>query len=83
MFSSILHSLIAHHDLKPENVLMISTNEKADLRVLDFGLSKLIEPYGILSYVAPEVLLDILYGKEVDFGVLVLLLIYVRWFFTF
>ncbi len=83
MFSRILHSLIAQHDLKPENVLMISTNEKADLRVLDFGLSKLIEPYGILSYVAPEVLLDILYGKEVDFGVLVLLLIYVRWFFTF
>ena len=33
------------------------------------------EPYGILSDVAPEVLLDILYGKEVDFGVLVLLLI--------
>ena len=82
MFSSILHSLIAHHDLKPENVLMISTNEKADLRVLDFGLSKIIEPeekctepYGILSDVATEVLLDILYGKEVDFGVLVLLLI--------
>jgi hypothetical protein len=57
--------------------------KKQNLRVLDFGLSKLIEPYGILSYVAPEVLLDILYGKEVDFGVLVLLLIYVRWFFTF
>ena len=82
MFSSILHSLIAHHDLKPENVLMTTTNEKADLRVLDFGLSKIIEPeekctepYGILSDVAPEVLLDILYGKEVDFRFLVLLLI--------
>ena len=44
MFSSILHSLIAHHDLKPENVLMTTTNEKADLRMLDFDLSKIIEP---------------------------------------
>ncbi len=82
MFSSILHSLIAHHDLKSENVLMTSTNEKSDLRVLDFGLSKIIEPeekctqpYGILSDIATEVLLDILYGKEVDFRFLVLILI--------
>ena len=41
--------------------LMTTTNEKADLRVLDFGLSKIIEPeekytepYGILSDVATE-----------------------------
>jgi len=69
-----IHSYgIAHRDLKPENVLMTSTDEKADLRILDFGLSKIIgpdekctEPYGTLSYVAPEVLLDIPYGKEVD-----------------
>ena len=64
---------IAHRDLKPENVLMTSKDENADLRILDFGLSKIIgpdekctEPYGTLSYVAPEVLLDIPYGKEVD-----------------
>ena len=64
---------IAHRDLKPENVLMTSNDENADLRILDFGLSKIIgpdekctEPYGTLSYVAPEVLLDIPYGKEVD-----------------
>ena len=81
MFSSILHSLIAHHDLKPENVLMTTTNEKADLRVLDFGLSKIIgpeekctEPYGILSDVATEVLLDILYGKEVDYFLVLILI---------
>ena len=69
-----IHSYgIAHRDLKPENVLMTSNDENADLRILDFGLSKIIgpnektrEPYGTLSYVAPEVLLDIPYGKEVD-----------------
>ena len=69
-----IHSYgIAHRDLKPENVLMTSNDDKADLRILDFGLSKIIgpdekctEPYGTLSYVAPEVLLDIPYGKEVD-----------------
>ncbi len=69
-----IHSYgIAHRDLKPENVLMTSKDENADLRILDFGLSKIIgpdekctEPYGTLSYVAPEVLLDKPYGKEVD-----------------
>jgi tRNA A-37 threonylcarbamoyl transferase component Bud32 len=69
-----IHSYgIAHRDLKPENVLMTSNDDNADLRILDFGLSKIIgpnektrEPYGTLSYVAPEVLLDIPYGKEVD-----------------
>ena len=52
---------------------MTSKNDEADLRILDFGLSKIIgpeekctEPYGTLSYVAPEVLLDVPYGKEVD-----------------
>ena len=69
-----IHSYgIAHRDLKPENVLMTSNDEKADLRILDFGLSKIIgpdekctEPYGTLSYVAPEVLLDIPYNQKVD-----------------
>ena len=69
-----IHSYgIAHRDLKPENVLMTSDDENADIRILDFGLSKIIgpeekctEPYGTLSYVAPEVLLDEPYGKEVD-----------------
>ena len=56
--------------------------KKARAFTSKYGLSKIIEPeekctqpYGILSDVATEVLLDILYGKEVDFGVLVLLLI--------
>ena len=38
-----IHSYgIAHRDLKPENVLMTSKDDDADLRILDFGLSKII-----------------------------------------
>jgi hypothetical protein len=69
-----LHSYgIAHRDLKPENILMTDNSETADIRLLDFGLSKIIgpnetcrEPYGTLSYVAPEVLLEKPYTKAVD-----------------
>ena len=51
-----LHSYgIAHRDLKPENIIMTDTTDDADLRILDFGLSKIIgphetatEPYGTL-----------------------------------
>jgi len=69
-----IHSYgIAHRDLKPENILMTDSTEDADIRLLDFGLSKIIgptqnctEPYGTLSYVAPEVLLEHPYTKSVD-----------------
>ena len=47
---------------------MTDNSDEADIRLLDFGLSKIIgpnekcsEPYGTLSYVAPEVLLDVPY----------------------
>ncbi len=51
-----IHSYgIAHRDLKPENILMTDASETADIRLLDFGLSKIIgptdfctEPYGTL-----------------------------------
>ena len=69
-----LHSFgVAHRDLKPENVLMVSNDDDADLKIVDFGLSKIIgpneqtvDPFGTLAYVAPEVLLQKPYGKEVD-----------------
>ena len=64
---------ICHRDIKPENVLMTSKNENSDIRLLDFGLSKIIgpnetckEPYGTLTYCAPEILLDEPYTKQVD-----------------
>ena len=64
---------VIHRDLKPENVLMTSDKEDGDLRILDFGLSKIsipnekcTEPYGTLTYCAPEIILDEPYNKEVD-----------------
>ena len=40
-----LHSFgIAHRDLKPENILMEDTSENTDLKIVDFGLSKIIGP---------------------------------------
>lgn len=69
-----LHSYgIAHRDLKPENVLMVDESEDSDVKIVDFGLSKMVgpnekctEPFGTLSYVAPEVLLQHPYDKSVD-----------------
>ena len=64
---------IAHRDIKPENVLLTSEDEDADIRLLDFGLSKIVgpnqkctEPYGTLTYCAPEIILDKPYLKTVD-----------------
>lgn len=52
---------------------MVTDNDDTDLKIVDFGLSKIIgpnesslDPFGTLSYVAPEVLLQKPYGKEVD-----------------
>jgi len=60
-----LHSYgVAHRDLKPENILMSDDSEAAECKIVDFGLSKFIgpsmtslDPFGTLSYVAPEVLM--------------------------
>ena len=69
-----LHSFgVAHRDLKPENILMSDNSDTAECKIVDFGLSKIIgpsqtslDPFGTLSYVAPEVLLQKPYGKEID-----------------
>ena len=64
---------IVHRDLKPENVLMTSKEDDSDIRILDFGLSKMIgpnekctEPYGTLTYCAPEIIIDEPYTQAVD-----------------
>ena len=69
-----MHSYgVVHRDLKPENVLMTSTDEDSEIRILDFGLSKILgpyekcdEPYGTLTYCAPEIIVDEPYSKPVD-----------------
>ena len=64
---------ITHRDLKPENVLMTSKEDDADIRILDFGLGKIIgpnekclEPFGTIIYVAPEIISKKPYSKNVD-----------------
>jgi len=64
---------IAHRDLKLENILLTSTDDNFDIKLLDFGLSKIIgptefckEPYGTIAYVSPEILLDQPYNKSTD-----------------
>ena len=79
---------ITHRDLKPENILMTSDDEDADIRILDFGLGKIIgpnekcnEPYGTLVYAAPEIILKKPYTKIVDswsIGVITYIMLYGR-----
>ena len=64
---------IIHRDLKPENILMTDITDDADIRLVDFGLGKMIgpgekcdEPFGTFSYVAPEVLQEKPYDFKVD-----------------
>ena len=64
---------IVHRDLKPENILMTNETDTADIRLVDFGLGKIIGPgetctesFGTFSYVAPEVLKEKPYNFKVD-----------------
>lgn len=54
---------IVHRDLKPENFLMTTKDENAELKVIDFGLSRFLQQGEIMHarvgtpyYIAPEVL---------------------------
>lgn len=64
---------IAHRDLKPENILMSDDSDTASIKLVDFGLSKFlgptqksVEPFGTMSYAAPEILSQKPYSIEVD-----------------
>lgn len=63
---------VVHRDLKPENFLLTTKAADADLKVIDFGLSKVCQPNEVMHarvgtpyYIAPEVL-DKHYGAECD-----------------
>ena len=56
IFKQILQSLnychnqgIAHRDLKPENFLFETNEESSDLKIIDFGLSKIIKSQGAFN----------------------------------
>jgi serine/threonine protein kinase len=75
-----LHSLgIVHRDIKPENLLCSGKPREGssfpfgDVKIADFGLSKLVHPgevltmpCGTLAYAAPEVISRQGYGREAD-----------------
>ena len=69
-----LHDMdICHRDLKPENLLLRNPEADTDVKIADFGLSKIVSTQvmmqtacGTPGYVAPEVLNATGYAKEVD-----------------
>ncbi|KAF9974902.1 hypothetical protein BGZ73_001600 [Actinomortierella ambigua] len=66
------HRGIMHRDLKPENILVMD-KDTMTVKISDFGLAKMTGEElfmntmcGTPSYVAPEVLMKVSYGKAVD-----------------
>eukprot|EP01116_Phalansterium_solitarium_P005805 TRINITY_DN178_c0_g1_i2.p1 TRINITY_DN178_c0_g1~~TRINITY_DN178_c0_g1_i2.p1 ORF type:complete len:259 (-),score=68.20 TRINITY_DN178_c0_g1_i2:443-1219(-) len=64
---------VVHRDLKPENLLYVNDHQDSDIKLADFGLSKIVGNSMLLNtacgtpgYVAPEVLKCIGYDKAVD-----------------
>ena len=70
---------IIHRDLKPDNILLADIGSNFTVKLMDFGLGKIIghqektvEGYGTLCFVAPEIILRTPYNNSVDiwsFGV--------------
>ena len=69
-----MHNLgIIHRDLKLSNIALTNHNNKIEIRILDFGLSKILGPnqycnegYGTPGYAAPEVISRFNYNFEAD-----------------
>ena len=64
---------IIHRDLKPDNIMLTEASDKGNIKIMDFGLSKIlgkkeksIDGFGTLTFVSPEVLIRKPYNKEVD-----------------
>mmetsp|Transcript_34634 Transcript_34634/g.69966 ORF Transcript_34634/g.69966 Transcript_34634/m.69966 type:complete len:781 (-) Transcript_34634:3058-5400(-) len=64
---------VAHRDLKPQNLLLVSKDDDADIKVADFGFAKrvhvpnsLMTRCGTPTYVAPEVLKNHPHDMMVD-----------------
>ena len=64
---------IIHRDLKPDNIMLTESNDKGHIKIMDFGLSKILgkkektsDGFGTLTFVSPEVLIRKPYNKEID-----------------
>lgn len=89
---SVSHSIhylhtygIVHRDIKPENIVLVDDTENSEVKLVDFGLAKILAPLektqeqvGTLCYTAPEIIKGEKYEKNVDMwslGVLSYLLV--------
>jgi len=75
---AFIHSKgIMHRDLKPENILLVSRTSDVEVKISDFGLAKHSKDYprrlprshsicGSDFYLAPEVIKQDEYGREID-----------------
>jgi serine/threonine protein kinase len=75
---------IIHRDLKPENLLLTNKAESAEIKIIDFGLAKIMQDsvarsfLGTRGYLAPEMLQRHSYDKAIDIwalGVIVFVLL--------
>jgi serine/threonine protein kinase len=68
---------VIHRDLKPENILLVSRSSNTDIKISDFGLAKISKDFprrlprshsicGSDFYLAPEVIKQEEYGREID-----------------
>lgn len=68
---------VMHRDLKPENILLCSRHSDTDVKISDFGLAKMSKNFperlprsnsicGSDFYLAPEIIKQEEYGREVD-----------------
>eukprot|EP00276_Gloeochaete_wittrockiana_P004149 CAMPEP_0184660824 /NCGR_PEP_ID=MMETSP0308-20130426/35427_1 /TAXON_ID=38269 /ORGANISM="Gloeochaete witrockiana, Strain SAG 46.84" /LENGTH=443 /DNA_ID=CAMNT_0027101687 /DNA_START=158 /DNA_END=1489 /DNA_ORIENTATION=+ len=62
---------IAHCDLKPENLMYVTPDADADLKIIDFGLAHFVGDgdtslAGTPEYIAPEVIRGLGYSQPVD-----------------
>ena len=71
---------IVHRDLKPQNILIQINTNKIDIKIIDFGFSTiifkkelLIQRYGTLLYLPPEIIENEKYTHKIDiwdFGII-------------
>jgi serine/threonine protein kinase len=71
--NSIHKAGIAHQDIKPQNLLLISKDNNASIKVGDFGFARRVHTpeslttrFGTPTYVAPEILKNIPHDERVD-----------------
>lgn len=75
---------IIHRDLKPENLLLTDKGPKSEVKIIDFGLAKIMSDsvahsfLGTRGYLAPEMLQRQSYNKAIDvwaLGIIVFVLL--------